>query len=90
MGVVSTQLDIGADATAALEHVSHGDGAGKLWLTVVCDVDRHRQVQLLLLDTAVADPLPSVPQAVWLVVQLRGWRLRLGRLQVKGKLIVCT
>lgn len=58
---VPRQLDIGADATAALEHVSHGDGARQLGLAVVCDVDRHWQVQFLLLDAAVADALPSVP-----------------------------
>lgn len=79
---VST-LDIRADATAALEHVPHGDGAGQLGLAVVCDVDWHRQIQILLLDTAVADTLPSVPQSFRLVLQLGGRRLWLGRLQVK-------
>lgn len=87
---MSTQLDIRADATAALEHVSHGDGAGQLGLAVVCDVHRHRQVQFLLLDAAVADALPSIPQPIRLVVELGWWRLRLWRLQVKGKFIVCT
>lgn len=85
---LSPQLDIGADATAALEHVPHGDGARQLGLAVVCDVHRHGQIQLLLLHAAVADPLASVPQSVRLVVQLGGRGLGLRGLQVKGELIV--
>lgn len=55
---------------------------------VVCNVHRHWQVQVLLLDTAVADALPSVSQPVLLMVQLD--RLGLGGLEVKRQLIVCT
>lgn len=80
-----TQLNISADATAALEHVPHGNWPGKVWFAVVWNVYRHWQVQILLLDAAVTDAVTSVPQPIWLVVELR-----LRRLEVERQLIVCA
>lgn len=52
---------------------------------VVCDVDRHGQVQVLLLDAAV-DPLATVPQAIGLMVERRLGSG--GRLEVERRLVV--
>lgn len=85
-GARGPRLHVGADAAAACEHVPHGDGARQVGFAVVCDVDRHWQVQVLLLDAAVVDPLAAVPQAIGLVVQRRlGGR---GRLEVERRLVV--
>lgn len=85
-----SRLHVGADAAAACEHVPHGDGARQVGFPVVCDVDRHWQVQVqvqvLLLDAAVVDPLAAVPQAIGLVVERRLGRR--GRLEVEGRLIM--
>ena len=85
LSLTFTQLDISADATAACEHVPHGNWPGKVWFAVVWNAHRHWQVQILLLDTAIADPVTSVPQPIWLMVELR-----LRRLEVERQLIVCT
>lgn len=80
------QSNIGADAAAALEHLPHGNRPCKVWFPVVGNVYRHWQVQtLLVLDAAVADPLASVPQPIWRVVELR-----LRRLEVERQIIVCA
>lgn len=81
-----SRLHVGADAAAACEHVPHGDGARQVGLSVVCDVDRHWQVQVLLLDAAVVDPLAAVPQAIGLVVERRLGRR--GWLEVERRLIM--
>lgn len=81
-----SQLHVSADAAAAGEHVPHGDRACQVGFAVVCNVDRHWQVQVLLLDAAVVDPLAAVPQAIGLMVE---WRLgRRRRLEVERRLIV--
>lgn len=81
-----SRLHVGADAAAACEHVPHGDRARQVGFSVVCDVDRHWQVQVLLLDAAVVDPLATVPQAIGLVVERRLGRR--GRLEVERRLIM--
>lgn len=76
-------LDVGADAAAACEHLSHGDGAVQVELVVVgqrCGQRRGQwrgKLQLVLLDAAEAQTLATVPQAVWL-------------LQVEGHVVVCA
>lgn len=79
------RLHVGADAAAACEHVPHGERARQVGFAVVCDVDRHGQVQVLLLDAAV-DPLAAVPQAIGLMVERRLGRGR--RLEVERRLVV--
>lgn len=79
------QLHVGADAAAACEHVPHGERARQVGFAVVCDVDRHGQVQVLLLDAAV-DPLATVSQAIGLMVERQLGRR--GRLEVERRLIV--
>lgn len=58
-------LDVGADAAAACEHLSHGDGAVQVELVVVGQ--RRGQLQLVLLDAAEAQTLAAIPQAVRLL-----------------------
>lgn len=84
--LVQVQLHVGADAAAACEHVPHGERARQVGFAVVCDVDRHGQVQVLLLDAAVVDALAAVPQAIGLMVERRLGRR--GRLEVERRLIV--
>lgn len=86
VGRGGSQLHVSADAAAAGEHVPHGDRARQVGFAVVCNVDRHWQVQVLLLDAAVVDPLAAVPQAIGLMVERRLWRRR--RLEVERRLIV--
>lgn len=78
------QLNISADAAAARKHFPHGDWAGQVWLTIVWNVNRHWQVQILLLDAAVANTFSTIPQSFWLVVDL----LRRRRLKVERQIIV--
>lgn len=87
-------LDVSADAAAACEHLSHGDGAVQVELVVVgqrCGQrrgQRRGQLQIVLLDAAEAQTLAAVPQAIRLlqieghVVVRAGWaeRLRAGQL----------
>lgn len=70
-------LDVGADAAAAREHLSHGDGAVQVELVVVGQRrgQRRGQIQLVLLDAAEAQAVAAVPQAVRL-------------LQVEGHVVV--
>lgn len=70
-------LDVGADAAAAREHLSHGDGAVQVELVVVGQRhgQRRGQIQLVLLDAAEAQTVATVPQAVRL-------------LQVEGHVVV--
>lgn len=70
-------LDVGADAAAACEHLSHGDGAVQVELVVVGERrgQRRGQVQVMLLEAAEAQTLAAVPQAVRL-------------LQVEGHVVV--
>lgn len=56
------RLDIGADAAAACEHLPHGDGAVKVELVVIWQ--RRGQLQVLLLNAAVAEALAAISQAV--------------------------
>lgn len=87
-GEHGSQLHVSADAAAACEHVPHGDRARQVGFSVVCDVDRHWQVQVLLLDAAVVDPLATIPQAIGLVVERRLGRR--GWLEVERRLIMCA